>query len=51
MGLNGHRLNPGEYGYRGERPFHPLKVQDTDVLTVSWMDSERLEDMVIMQEE
>ena len=28
-----------------------LKVQDTDVLIVSWMDSELLEDMVIMQEE
>lgn len=28
-----------------------LKVQDTDVLIVSWMDSEHLEDMVIMQEE
>ena len=25
MGLNGHRLNPGEYGYRGERPFHPFE--------------------------
>lgn len=24
MGLNGHRLNPGEYGYRGERSFHPF---------------------------
>ena len=24
MGLNGHRLNPGEYGYRGERPFRPF---------------------------
>lgn len=25
MGLNGHRLNPGEYGYRGERPFRPFE--------------------------
>lgn len=25
MGLNGHRLNPGEYGYRGERPFPPFR--------------------------
>lgn len=24
MGLNGHRLNPGEYGYRGEPSFHPF---------------------------
>lgn len=25
MGLNGHRINPGEYGYRGERPFRPFE--------------------------
>lgn len=25
MGLNGHRLNPGEYGYQGERPFRPFE--------------------------
>lgn len=25
MGLNGHRISPGEYGYRGERSFRPFE--------------------------